>query len=145
MNNLELDKGIGKGKPLDATDFANGDNIDTSLNDGDDPIRFAIENGHLFEGDIELSKEDLAIVMNETKEGLISSRAATNIHKWPKSGSYVNVPYVVSSSFGSNERAVIAKAVSEFGSKTCIRYHKKINKSLESLCSIILKLIKEFH
>ena len=43
LNNLEFDKGIGKGKPLDATDFANGDKIDTSLNDGEDPIRFAIE------------------------------------------------------------------------------------------------------
>ena len=126
MNNLELDKGIGKGKPLDATDFANGDKIDTSLNDGDDPIRYAIENGHHYEGDIELSKEDLAIVMNETSEGLISTRSATTTHKWPKSGSYVNVPYIISSSFGSNERAVIAKAVSEFGLKTCIRYHTKI-------------------
>ena len=128
MNNLEPDKGIGKGKPLDATDFANGDKIDTSLNDGEDPIRFAIENGHHFEGDIDLSKEDLAIVMNETSEGLISTRAALKIHrrKWPKSGSYVNVPYVISSSFLSEERAVIAKAFREFGSKTCIRYHKKL-------------------
>jgi hypothetical protein len=118
-----VDTGIGSGRPLDDTDYTNGNKINTSVSDGEDPIRKAIENGNEFEGDIKLNTEQAAAIRNGTKEALMSLRAAStiNYHKWTKSGSTVSIPYVISSSFSSTERANIARALSEFQSKTCIR------------------------
>ena len=117
------DKGIGAGRPLNDTDFTNGDKIDTDVRKGMDPIKDAIENSGEFEGDIKLNAEQAAKIANGTEEALMSLRAATtvNYHKWTKSGSTAQVPYVLSSSFSSAERANIARAISEFQSKTCIR------------------------
>ena len=120
----DLDKGIGLGRPLDETDFANGDKVNTNARVGTDPITDAIEKSGEFEGDIKLNAEQAAIIANGTEEALVALRAATtvNYHKWTKSGSNARVPYVLSSSFSSSERANIARAISEFESKTCIRY-----------------------
>ena len=65
----ELDVGLGAGKPLDDTDFENGDKINTSLSDGEDPITQAIENGNGFEGDIQLNKEQADMIRNINKLG----------------------------------------------------------------------------
>ena len=123
MSEKELDKGIGAGRPLDDTDFANGNKVDTAVEKGMNPIQDAIENSGEFEGDIKLNAEQAAIIANGSEKALMSLRAATtiNYHKWTKSGSTARVPYVLSSSFSSSERANIARAVSEFQSKTCIR------------------------
>ena len=123
MNEKELDKGIGAGRPLDETDFANGNKVDTAAEKGMNPIQDAIENSGEFEGDIKLNAEQAAIIANGTEKALMSLRAATtvNYHKWTKSGLTARVPYVLSSSFSSTERANIARAISEFQSKTCIR------------------------
>ena len=123
MNEKELDKGIGAGRPLDETDFANGNKVDTAAEKGMNPIQNAIENSGEFEGDIKLNAEQAGIIANGTEKALMSLRAATtvNYHKWTKSGSTARVPYVLSSSFNSTERANIARAISEFQSKTCIR------------------------
>ena len=122
MEERYLDNGIGAGKPLDDTDFANGNNIDMSLPDGKDPIKEAIENGNgLFEGDIHLNTEQAAMIQNEADQDLISLRAASTKRRWPKIGSTVPIPYVLSSSYSSSERATIARAFTEFKMKTCIR------------------------
>ena len=119
---MDLDKGIGTGSPLNETDFSNGDKLDLNQQEEVNPIQDAIEKSGQFEGDIILSDEQAAIIANGTEEALMSLRAATtvNSHKWPKWGT-VRVPYVLSSSFNSRERAAIARAISEFQSKTCIR------------------------
>ena len=123
MKENELDKGMGAGRSLDETDFANGDKLDTNVEKGMNPIQDAIENSGEFEGDIKLNAKQAAIIANGTERALMSLRAATtvNYHKWTKSGSTARVPYVLSSSFSSTERANIARAISEFQSKTCIR------------------------
>ena len=123
MNENEIDNGKGAGRPLDETDFANGNKVDTAAEKGMNPIQDAIENSGEFEGDIKLNAEQAAIISNGTEKALMSLRAATtvNYHKWTKSGSTARVPYVLSSSFSSTERANIARAISEFQSKTCIR------------------------
>ena len=74
----------------------------------------AIEGGVDYQGDMVLTAEQLE---------LHTGRAATTqAHlKWPKSGDHVTVPYVISSSFTGTERNLIAKAIQEFESKTCIR------------------------
>ena len=141
----ELDVGLGAGKPLDDTDFENGDKVNTSLSDGQDPITQAIENGNGFEGDIQLNKEQADMIKNEGVDGLMSLRAAStiNYHKWTKSGSTATVPYVISSSYSSSERANIARAISEYQSKTCIRY-ELYNVSNPSISLLILQLFGPF-
>ena len=119
----DLDKGVGAGMPLNETDFSNGDKVDINARMGTDPIKDAIENTGEFEGDIKLNAEQAAMIANQTEDALIALRAASTVsyHKWPKSGSTAGVPYVLSSSFSSSERANIARAISEFQSRTCIR------------------------
>lgn len=121
---MELDQGIGTGNPLNETDFLNGDKLDLNRQDEVNPIQDAIEKSGQFEGDIILSNEQAAIIANGTEEALMSLRAATtlNYRKWPMNSLKAQVPYVLSSSFNSRERAAIARAISEFQSKTCIRY-----------------------
>ena len=52
-------------------------------------------------------------------------RAGTTLEfqKWPRAeGSlYVEIPYTISSSFSSEERAAIASGMEQFHAKTCIR------------------------
>ena len=124
MEIRDADSGVGAGKPLDATDFANGNKIDVEVPEGQNPIQDAIDNGDGYEGDIHLNNEQAAIIANGTEEERSALRAATttSYHKWPKSGSTVSVPYEISSSFSSSERAVIARAFSDYQSNTCIRY-----------------------
>ena len=119
----DADSGAGEGKPLNETDFANGNDLNVTVPEGQDPIQDAIDHGDGFEGDIRLNKEQATIIANGTEEEIAALRSAStrSSHKWPKSGSTVNVPYVLSSSFSSFERSVIARAFSEFHSETCIR------------------------
>ncbi|XP_075422811.1 hatching enzyme 1.2-like [Ascaphus truei] len=61
-------------------------------------------------------------------EGDIALQISRNAQKcggciWPKSRSgIVNVPYVISSQFTNNQRAVFAAAMQEFATMTCVRF-----------------------
>ena len=113
---------MGEGKPLDATDFANGNNIDMTIPGGKDPIDDVLDGGNeLFEGDIDLNTEQAALMGNEGIEDLVSLRAASTKRKWAKIGNIVPIPYLLSSSYTLSERATIARAFTEFETKTCIR------------------------
>ena len=79
--------------------------------DGIDHVLEAIEMGADYEGDIVLTADQLG------ERAAITSANG----KWPKSGQVVTIPYVISSSFDQNDRNVIAKAIQEYESKTCIR------------------------
>ena len=114
---------MGEGKPLDATDFANGNNIDMSISDGRDPIEAVLDGeNELFEGDIDLNTEQAAMIENEGIEDFVSLRAASTKRKWAKIGNIVPIPYLLSSSYSSSERATIARAFTEFETKTCVRF-----------------------
>ena len=113
-----MDNGIDAGKPLDDTDFANGDALDTSRSDENEELEYANEHEDGFEGDIILTAEQAAIIEKGTYEEL---RSASTRNRWPKSGSNVLIPYVLSSSYSTSERAGIAKAFKEYESNTCIR------------------------
>ena len=113
---------MGSGKPLDATDFANGNNIDISVVNSKDPLEDVIENDdELFEGDIYLDNEEAALMDEEGRDDPISLRSASKKRKWRKIGSVVPIPYLLSSSYTAFERATIARAFMEFETKTCIR------------------------
>ena len=92
----------------------------------DDAIKYAMENGNGFEGDIILTAEQAAIIANGTKEDLISIRSAITVRKWPKLGSNVPIPYVLWSGYNTEERAAIARATKEIEKKTCIRYKRNL-------------------
>ena len=116
---------MGKGMPLDETDFANGNNIDLSQAVDNDPIEDALDGGdNLFEGDIDLNNEQKEMIENDLGYSLALSRAVTRKRKWAKIGSIVPIPYVLSSSYTSEERSTLARAFNEFESKTCIRYKR---------------------
>ena len=122
-----IDDGMGKGMPLDETDFANGNKIDLSQAIAHDPIEDALDGGdNLFEGDIDLNNEQKEMIENDLGYNLASSRAVTRKRKWAKIGSIVPIPYVISSSYTSEERATLARAFNEFESKTCIRYKRLV-------------------
>ncbi|XP_015240279.1 PREDICTED: high choriolytic enzyme 2-like [Cyprinodon variegatus] len=42
--------------------------------------------------------------------------------KWPKSGSYVYVPYFISESYSQKERSIIIRGLQSFNVSTCIRF-----------------------
>ncbi|UJR19178.1 hypothetical protein I4U23_022308 [Adineta vaga] len=89
---------------------------------------------YLTEEDFERSKtltnEQIGINLTDLREELPkqSSSARANVwrdsrYKWPNA----RVPYVISSRYNSNERAVIAQVIQEWHSKTCIRFAPKTN------------------
>ena len=64
-----------------------------------------------FEGDI--------VNVNKTEmDGLTRNAIKSQRKLWPN----CKVPYVISSSYSSYERSVIASAMSEYHEKTCIKY-----------------------
>ncbi|XP_064079182.1 zinc metalloproteinase nas-14-like isoform X5 [Macrobrachium nipponense] len=106
------------GAPLSPNDFENSEvmiheSIDISHQA--DPIELA----GLFQGDIILDPEDQLeklAKLNTTRRG---RSAMIDIHRrWPNGV----IPYVISQTYDENERATIAKAMSEYHNKTCIRF-----------------------
>ena len=113
---------MGEGKPLDATDFANGNNIDITVVSNKDPLEDVIANDDdLFEGDIYLDNKEALLMGEEGRDNPISLRSASKKRKWRKIGSVVPIPYLLSSSYTALERATIARAFMEFKTTTCIR------------------------
>lgn len=133
MKTRDLDSGIGEGQPLSDEDFANGNTIDISRPEENENLKYSIEHGNGFEGDILLNEEQGRIILNGTEEDLMSLRSAESSKLWPKLGSTVIVPYVITGSYSASERAQIARAFAEYEAKTCIRYNG--NLSLLKFCS----------
>ena len=70
----------------------------------------------LFEGDIIVSNDD-------RKLNYVQLREVVKRRKWPKSSDgKVYVPYTIPSYMSSMKKALLAKVVLEYESKTCIRY-----------------------
>ena len=114
----------GTEKHLNAEDFANGAKINISATHGNDSLAEGMTHGGGFEGDIILDDEQAAIIANGTSEekAMLRSSASSSYRKWPKVGSIVKVPYEIDYyAFDYYERGVIARGISEFHQKTCIR------------------------
>ena len=71
-------------------------------------------NADLFEGDID--NVDPSVGKNAIRD---------TWRKWPDS----TIPYVISSSFNSRERSIIAKAMKEYHDKTCIKFVPRTRES----------------
>ena len=103
-------------------DFIRGSHIDEKheLHEGEDPIQDAIEKGHEYEGDIQLSPEEKEIIVNGTEKDKLTLREDWPRH-WPKRDSLVYLPYVLSDEYDTEERANIARAIEDYENNTCIR------------------------
>ena len=83
---------------------------------------------HLNESQIGVDESTLTYAFeHEAKYDLVGvegSRSATTNEKrkWPKTGEYVEIPYIISSTFNDIERAIIALGIEEYHQKTCIKY-----------------------
>ena len=79
------------------------------------------EGGANYQGDIKLTPEQYEVIV----EGKPKGRALNLIGHWPRTGSVVNIPYIVTAcDFTTSERARVARAIDEYKNKTCIRYRK---------------------
>ena len=104
-------------------DRINGRKIDeeNEIPKDQDPVEDAIENGDGYEGDMVLTEEQAAIIVNGTEEDVISMRSAIKENHWPRRESNIYIPYVISGKYNKNERANIARAFEDFENNTCLR------------------------
>ena len=72
----------------------------------------------LFEGDM--------IGVKLVKPVMGRSAKSSSFYKWPNG----RVPYVISTDFDRNERAIIASAVQEYKTKSCIQFVPKEDKDV---------------
>ncbi|XP_035705615.1 zinc metalloproteinase nas-4 isoform X2 [Folsomia candida] len=100
------------GAPLTVEDFENGDKLVSTppTTASSDPIHLA----NLYEGDIAMTSTEF--LMQKEKNAVILDK-----HKWNRG----IVPYTISADFVSDERATIARAMSEYHAKSCIRFKPK--------------------
>ncbi|XP_037799604.1 zinc metalloproteinase nas-4-like [Penaeus monodon] len=103
------------GAPISEKEIADSLDLDlASLQTEEDPITTS----GFFQGDIMVASEDqLYQILEGDSDGQHS--AIKNPQKiWPNSV----IPYVISATFSSQERAVIARAMAEYHQNTCIRF-----------------------
>ena len=103
--------------PLTDQDFERGRDIDVSLpaSEGRDFHENAQAN---YQGDIQLNPEQYEVIV----EGKPKSRALNLIGHWPRNGSVVNIPYIITAcDLTEKEKAFLARAIEEYKNKTCIR------------------------
>ena len=112
---------------LTEEDFENGRKIDPAnqISKGEvDPINAATEHGKAnYQGDIMLTPKQLQVVNGK-------GRALLNIptYHWQSNGIHVNIPYIISdTTFTTDERANIARAMEEFKKNTCLRYRYNVD------------------
>ena len=109
---------------LTKEDYINGAKIDedNEIPKDQDPVADAMEDGYGYQGDMDLNAEEASFFFgNEKKKDSISSRAALTTKKWPRIGSNVFIPYVLSGEYDKDERANIARAFEDFENNTCLR------------------------
>ena len=80
-----------------------------------------MENGDGYQGDMDLTPEQAAIILNGSPEDLISMRSAMKQNSWPSWSGNVYIPYVISGEYNEDERANIARAFEDFENNTCLR------------------------
>lgn len=94
------------------------ESLSLNITEDFDPKEDPISTSGFYQGDIIVEDEDHLIqIVNGDPQGQLS--AIRNPQKaWPGG----SIPYVISSSFSSQERGLIARAMAEYHQKTCIRF-----------------------
>ncbi|XP_064089956.1 hatching enzyme 1.2-like [Macrobrachium nipponense] len=82
-----------------------------------------ISTSGFYQGDIMVEDEDHLIqIVNGRSNGRLQSSVRSAISNPQRAWPGGSIPYVISSSFSSQERALIARAMAEYHQKTCIRF-----------------------
>ena len=108
---------------LEISDFVNADTIDddNQIPADQDPLNDAIEGGNKYEGDILLTPLQVEIIKQGNKTDSVKVRSAIKTNHWPKREKHVFIPYIITGNYSRKEKANIARAISDFEKKTCIR------------------------
>uniref|UniRef100_A0A0N5B4H6 Metalloendopeptidase n=1 Tax=Strongyloides papillosus TaxID=174720 RepID=A0A0N5B4H6_STREA len=106
---------------LTTDDFDNAKKID---NNKGDKIH-VLGKQKFFHGDI----RGKAAWTNSQKSGIRRNGVISIIKKWPNG----RIPYIISSQYSVSERAVLAKAIQEYHSRTCIRFVPKTSADTDYL------------
>ncbi len=115
------------GKPITPDDFNYEDKAKTKI--ADEPTEAEMRKGgptspDKYEGDIDMSYSEV-IWRNKTNGKSTRNAIKNNYGKWPGGV----IPYVISPSFNSYERGVIAKAMKEYHLHTCIRFVPRVGQT----------------
>ena len=84
-------------------------------------MQWNIEHGNgNYQGDIRLTQEQLDMMMGGGQTRAFSLA----VSRWPRSGSFVNIPYTLDANnrWSARELQNIQKAMQEYNKQTCIRY-----------------------
>jgi len=84
-----------------------------------DQSRLFTSEDNFFQGDIQIKTKDqlTEIILNKETDGQSSAISNPSL-KWPSA----QIPYYISNVFSATERAVIARAMAEYHSTTCLRF-----------------------
>ncbi|CEF71114.1 Astacin-like metalloendopeptidase [Strongyloides ratti] len=102
-------------------DFNNAKNINTNK----DKKNHILGKQKFFHGDI----RGKAAWTNSQKDGIRRNGVISIIKKWPNG----RIPYIISSQYTVAERAVLAKAIQEYHTRTCIRFVPKTSSDSDYL------------
>ena len=80
-----------------------------------------MEKGDGFQGDMDVTSDQAAILKNVNNKDSMALRSALTSKTWPMKGSNVFIPYVISGEYDEDERANIARAFEDFENNTCLR------------------------
>ena len=110
-NYSKLDPGEGQGPAITTEEIINGTRPEFQSERGgnEENLKFADEN----ENDHDLDER------TDDRSGTTDSSK-----KWPRKEEdslYVEIPYIISTSFSSDDRAAIGAGIEQFHAKTCIR------------------------
>merc|ERR1712126_307544 len=111
------------GEPLTPEDFEYAESEEFQNKITNEETHDEDGSSSLFEGDIDISDGEQRQALMD--RGLAGLREVVKTQKWPKSADgLVRIPLKVPSRLSKDRRAAIAKAVSEYEQKTCIRFVK---------------------
>ena len=113
---------------LDIDDFLEAEEIDLDHEipeDKEDPIEEAHEDGNMYEGDMDLTEEQIALLEGGDRAAIMEMRQVMLRNHWPRVGDHMIIPYTINANqFDKSERKNIARAFEEYEKQTCIRYDK---------------------
>jgi len=121
MEDRDGDEEVG----LDIDDFLDAEEIDLDHEipeDKEDPIEEAHEDGNMYEGDMDLTEEQIALLEGGDRAAIMEMRQVMLRNHWPRVGDHMIIPYTINANqFDKSERKNIARAFEEYEKQTCIR------------------------
>jgi len=106
---------------LSDDDFKNAEKYNDLLLEKKSKRGYILSHQKYYRGDIRGRAQWNLKTNRYQKEGVRRNGVVSTIKKWPQG----RIPYVLSTQYNDRERAVLAKAISEYHRQTCIRFAPK--------------------